>query len=161
MDDRPFVFDHVFGRDTSQESVYRDLVSPLIDKMLLGFHCTVLAYGQSGNGKTYTMGLHKNLQNDENCGLITRSISTICSRVREQCSLAEEQENLPELSVSFIEIYNEKVYDLLSKNFTEPVNLKSEFLGFFPRESGLLNFFCSVQISGVHQEAGSWLRECL
>ncbi|XP_059617429.1 kinesin-like protein Nod [Phlebotomus argentipes] len=124
VDDQPFVFDHVFGPETSQEQVYRDLVAPLIDKMILGFHCTVLAYGHSGNGKTFTMGLHRNLLSDENSGLITRSISAVCARVQEQCEVSEEQENLPELAVSYIEIYNEKVYDLLSRNFTEPVNMK-------------------------------------
>uniref|UniRef100_A0A1B0CKY2 Kinesin motor domain-containing protein n=2 Tax=Lutzomyia longipalpis TaxID=7200 RepID=A0A1B0CKY2_LUTLO len=124
VDDRPFVFDHVFSPNVTQERVYTELVAPLIDKMLCGFHCTVLAYGQSGNGKTYTMGLHKNLVSDTNSGLISRSISAICTRVQELCGAAEEQENLPELSVSFIEIYNEKVYDLLSENSTEPVNLK-------------------------------------
>ncbi|GAB0094524.1 Kinesin-like protein [Sergentomyia squamirostris] len=124
VDDKPFVFDHVFGPGSSQETVYGELVAPLIDKMLQGFHCTVLAYGQSGNGKTFTMGLHKNLQTYDKCGLITRSISAICSRVKESCERMEEKENLPELSVSFIEIYNEKVFDLLAKNFEEPVNHK-------------------------------------
>lgn len=54
---RPFIFDKVLDQQASQKEIYVDMVKPLVTKLLDGFYCTVLAYGQTGTGKTYTMGL--------------------------------------------------------------------------------------------------------
>lgn len=67
----------------------------------------MLAYGQSGTGKTYTMGL-----NSEEGGTIQRSIDKVFEKL-------DRSDNF-EVSVSFVEIYNEKVYDLLSENYQGP-----------------------------------------
>lgn len=56
--DRPFVFDAILDADVNQEDVFVRLVEPMVDKLMNGFYCTVLAYGQTGTGKSYTMGLH-------------------------------------------------------------------------------------------------------
>lgn len=61
VDDKPFIFDTVLGPAVSQEQLYHSLIQPLIEKMLNGFHCTVLAYGQTGTGKSYTMGLQSDV----------------------------------------------------------------------------------------------------
>jgi hypothetical protein len=51
-----FRFDRVFGPiEGTQEAVFHDSVSPLVDHVLRGFHGTCFAYGQTGAGKTYTM----------------------------------------------------------------------------------------------------------
>ncbi|CAM9184567.1 unnamed protein product, partial [Laminaria digitata] len=52
---RRFGFDRVFGPSTSQARVYAEGVSPVVRKMLDGYNCSVLAYGQTGSGKTFTM----------------------------------------------------------------------------------------------------------
>lgn len=39
--------------------MYKELIEPMIEKVLNGFYCTVLAYGQTGTGKSFTMGLQQ------------------------------------------------------------------------------------------------------
>ncbi|KAL8825451.1 MAG: hypothetical protein Q9191_004409, partial [Dirinaria sp. TL-2023a] len=51
----PFVFDRVFAEDVQQEGVW-DYISESIEAFLQGYNVSVLAYGQSGSGKSYTMG---------------------------------------------------------------------------------------------------------
>ena len=50
-----FQFDRVFGSQSEQLQVYRSVVEPLIDQVMMGYNCTVFAYGQTGTGKTFTM----------------------------------------------------------------------------------------------------------
>lgn len=55
VDEKPFVFDHIFNEE-SQENFYSSLIYPMVTKLLEGYHCTVMAYGHTGTGKTHTMG---------------------------------------------------------------------------------------------------------
>ena len=64
-----------------------------------------MAYGQTGSGKTYTM-----IGNDENPGLYFSSVDEIFNKISDRKKLIEY-----EISVSFVEIYNETLRDLLSK----------------------------------------------
>ena len=85
----------------------------MIQNVLSGYHATILAYGQSGSGKTYTIfgkeGQTDNfLLNDTVSGIIPKSAKLLFS-------LIEEQKDDYTLKVSFIEIYNERVNDLLNK----------------------------------------------
>ncbi len=50
-----FVFDQVFGPDSTQEGVYAVAVQPVVDQVVRGLSCCIFAYGQTGTGKTYTM----------------------------------------------------------------------------------------------------------
>lgn len=50
-----FTFDRVFNVDSSQQEVYNFTVKPAISKVLEGYNSTILAYGQTGAGKTFTM----------------------------------------------------------------------------------------------------------
>lgn len=61
VEGRPFVFDHVLDPDSGLEDIYNEIIRPLVSKTLDGFSCTAFAYGQTGTGKTYTMGLHNNV----------------------------------------------------------------------------------------------------
>lgn len=54
-DDKPFVFDHIYNEE-SQENFYASLIYPMVTKLLEGYHCTIMAYGHTGTGKTHTMG---------------------------------------------------------------------------------------------------------
>jgi kinesin family protein 11 len=45
-------FDHVFGDQADQAMLYADVVQPILDEVLLGYNCTIFAYGQTGTGKT-------------------------------------------------------------------------------------------------------------
>lgn len=51
-----FHFDDIYHADCDQTEVFRDLVEPLLDRFFEGVNCTLLAYGQTSSGKSYTMG---------------------------------------------------------------------------------------------------------
>lgn len=98
-----FCFDRVFDDCCSNHDVYEDATKSLVDSLLDGFNCTVFAYGATGSGKTHTM-----IGNPDEPGVIYYTTVEIFNRIQEKSS-----EGL-EISVSYIEIYNEQVYDLLS-----------------------------------------------
>lgn len=83
-------------------------VEPQIEKLIEGFNSSILAYGQSGAGKTFTMGLNSD---NTQAGIIQKSIDKIFEKLTGA--------NDFDVSMSFIEIYNEKVYDLLSNSCKE------------------------------------------
>lgn len=49
---RIYNFDHVFGEQADQAMLYAEVIQPILDEVLLGYNCTVFAYGQTGTGKT-------------------------------------------------------------------------------------------------------------
>lgn len=112
-----FTFDQVHDQGTTQYSIYSTTAAPLVSRFLQGFNCTVLAYGQTSSGKTYTM-TGVDLDNDpadpENgMGIIPRSIATVFSNIQQ---LKQERGNAWNCTVkgSYIEIYNEDLIDLLA-----------------------------------------------
>lgn len=112
QDTKNFYFDEVFDSDAAQNAVYKSVVRPLIDQVLLGFNCTVFAYGQTGTGKTYTMEGNKseddlNWEEDPYSGIIPRAISQLFDTLK-------DHDNEFTVRVSFLELYNEDTYDLLS-----------------------------------------------
>lgn len=52
----------MFDEDADQETLYKTLVKPLVEKVKDGYNCTVFAYGQTGTGKTYTMGCNPDIK---------------------------------------------------------------------------------------------------
>ncbi len=50
---RTYPFDRVFGPEADQAMIYHDVVSPMLEEVLMGYNCTLFAYGQTGTGKTY------------------------------------------------------------------------------------------------------------
>lgn len=112
-----FSFDQVHGPPTTQHSMFTSTAQPLIGRFLEGFNCTILAYGQTSSGKTFTMtGIDLDADpSDPNngMGIIPRSVSTIFSHAKQ---LKDERSGTWNFSVkgSFIEIYNEDLIDLLS-----------------------------------------------
>lgn len=96
-----------------QLDVYNAVASPLLDEVLAGYNCTVFAYGQTGTGKTFTMeGLSNDpaihWQSDTTAGLIPRALSHLFDELR----MMGSQEY--SVRVSFLELYNEELFDLLS-----------------------------------------------
>eukprot|EP00039_Didymoeca_costata_P024484 m.10417 g.10417 ORF g.10417 m.10417 type:complete len:849 (+) comp4256_c0_seq1:171-2717(+) len=97
-----YIFDGVFSETASQTDVF-DEVEPLISSCLDGGNVSVIAYGQTGTGKTHTM-----MGTPENPGVIRRAFERLIL-------LCESQTDYEyALQVSIIEIYIEKVVDLLS-----------------------------------------------
>ncbi|KAM7346418.1 no distributive disjunction isoform 1-T3 [Cochliomyia hominivorax] len=125
-----FTFDHVLGPKVTQKQIFDSLIKPLVVNLKLGFNCTALAYGQTGTGKSYTMGLNSKSFDGEDVGVIPRCLNEIFSTTDVNTKSKENNENgsslsqKMEISASFIEIYNEKVYDLLSENINEPIIAK-------------------------------------
>ena len=103
-----FSFDHVHGETSKQEEVFLQLSENTLDKVLNGFNCTILAYGQTGSGKTYTM------MGEEKDGVIPR----ICDALFQSFKQLKEKESEMEITVkvNFVEIYMEKIFDLLAED---------------------------------------------
>nr|XP_033931329.1 kinesin-like protein KIF13B isoform X4 [Pseudochaenichthys georgianus] len=87
-----------------QDVVFQCLGESLLDNAFMGYNACIFAYGQTGSGKSYTM-----MGTAEQPGLIPRLCSSLFSRTVKE---AGEQEQFT-VEVSFMEIYNEKVRDLL------------------------------------------------
>ncbi|KAL0132743.1 hypothetical protein PUN28_000465 [Cardiocondyla obscurior] len=112
---KKFTFDRVFGPSSKQIDVYNAIVSSLLEEVLAGYNCTVFAYGQTGTGKTFTMEGVSNdptlhWQSDTTAGIIPRALSHLFDELR----MLESQEYT--VRVSFLELYNEELFDLLSPN---------------------------------------------
>ncbi|PKY45979.1 kinesin-domain-containing protein, partial [Rhizophagus irregularis] len=116
---KSFTFDYVFPSETEQEEVFHDCASPLIDKLVEGYNVTILAYGQSGSGKTYSMGTALDGPNipPEHLGIVPRAITKLFA------DLSERKEKNPfyefDVYVSFLELYNEDLIDLLNPQSRE------------------------------------------
>eukprot|EP01063_Lacrimia_lanifica_P003698 TRINITY_DN119_c0_g2_i1.p1 TRINITY_DN119_c0_g2~~TRINITY_DN119_c0_g2_i1.p1 ORF type:complete len:1452 (+),score=588.59 TRINITY_DN119_c0_g2_i1:77-4432(+) len=119
--DRAFTFDTVFGAGAQQADVYEGVAAPLMEQFFHGINCTVLAYGQTGAGKTYTMGtgdLTGILPDDE--GIVPRVVAHLFSTLEKKKKAAEAKGGTLtfKCKLSFIEIYNESLRDLLRPSTT-------------------------------------------
>ncbi|KAF3841354.1 hypothetical protein F7725_007216 [Dissostichus mawsoni] len=107
--EKAFTYDYVFDPTAEQEEVFNTSVSPLLCGLFKGYHATVLAYGQTGSGKTFSMGgtYTSAQETDPVVGVIPRVIKRIFEEKdkRADCEFC--------LSVSYLEIYNEDILDLL------------------------------------------------
>ncbi|CAK4429455.1 unnamed protein product [Aphanomyces euteiches] len=93
--DRPFTFDIIHTVETSQESIYKMSVTALIQGFMEGYNATVLAYGQTGTGKTYTMtgGASYSANIQESHGVIPRAVCHVFRLMQErnqQLSIRED-----------------------------------------------------------------------
>jgi hypothetical protein len=101
-----FNFDNVFSSYTTQEQVFESTLKPVINDVLQGFESTVFAYGQTGTGKTHTM--EGNLSNPDQYGVIPRAAESIFEVLNRPEYISHS------IVVSYLEIYNEELCDLLS-----------------------------------------------
>ncbi|XP_058817650.1 chromosome-associated kinesin KIF4-like [Topomyia yanbarensis] len=107
-----FTFNYAFSPDDNQEQLYENAVRPLLRKLYEGYNVTILAYGQTGSGKTFTMGTNFDGEKGLTMGVIPRAINDIFKRI-------ETTEDVDvSISCSFMELYQETLYDLLSKKGT-------------------------------------------
>ncbi|KAF7271895.1 hypothetical protein GWI33_015284 [Rhynchophorus ferrugineus] len=101
-----FVFDKVCGNISTNVEVYTHSTKSLVDTLMNGYNCSVFAYGATGAGKTYTM-----IGTEESPGITFLTMQDLFNRKNE---LSSEREF--ELMVTYVEIYNEVVKDLLCSN---------------------------------------------
>ncbi|XP_060038819.1 chromosome-associated kinesin KIF4A isoform X2 [Erinaceus europaeus] len=107
--DKSFTYDFVFDPSTEQEEVFSTAVAPLIKGIFRGYNATVLAYGQTGSGKTYSMGgaYTAEQENEPTVGVIPRVIQLLFKEIDKKSDFEFT------LKVSYLEIYNEEILDLL------------------------------------------------
>merc|ERR1719500_193616 len=110
--EKVFNFDLMFGSEVGQETVYRQLVEERVQAVLDGFNATVFAYGQTGTGKTFSMGTSNGgeLLEDEGRGVITRALQHVFTQLKDK----KEDHQFLTIKISFLEIKKEQVYDLLN-----------------------------------------------
>uniref|UniRef100_A0A4W5Q7K0 Kinesin family member 4 n=1 Tax=Hucho hucho TaxID=62062 RepID=A0A4W5Q7K0_9TELE len=124
--EKAFTYDYVFDPTTEQEEVFNSAVSPLLCGLFKGYHATVLAYGQTGSGKTFSMGgtYTSAQENEPTVGVIPRVVRMIFQE-REKHTDCEFS-----LAVSYLEIYNEDILDLLcpsvSKDKPSTINIRED-----------------------------------
>lgn len=103
---RQFVFDRCLGQDTGQDVLYEQVGQPILASTLEGFNGTLFAYGQTGSGKSFSI-----MGPENNPGIIPR----LTAQLFEIYDQDEREEPASEMriSLSFLEIYNEELKDLL------------------------------------------------
>lgn len=109
-----FQFHRVFGPTTPTSELYIETAEPMIDTLFNGYNCTMMAYGISGSGKTHTMMGRPS--HDKDRGIIPRVIEDIFTRAESR----KEHGWSSTFTISNVQIYNEKVLDLLSKGKFDP-----------------------------------------
>eukprot|EP00924_Labyrinthula_sp_SR-Ha-C_P010938 augustus_masked-scaffold_33-processed-gene-0.8-mRNA-1 protein AED:0.35 eAED:0.36 QI:0/-1/0/1/-1/1/1/0/716 len=107
--DRVFPFDSIKTEAAQNQEVFLE-VQPLVESVLDGSISTIIAYGQTNAGKTYSMNYVTN-----------KSIELLFQLVAE---INQLQKRKIKLEMSCVEVYCENVYDLLSKNGKEKIQLK-------------------------------------
>ncbi|XP_061886760.1 kinesin-like protein KIF18A isoform X1 [Entelurus aequoreus] len=102
--DLKFVFDRVFGETSTQDDIFENTTKGVLDGVMNGFNCTVFAYGATGSGKTHTM-----LGTQTERGVMYRTMKELFKRMDD---VKEEKEFA--VAVSYLEVYNEQIRDLLA-----------------------------------------------
>lgn len=148
-----FLFDRAFEWSTDQVGVW-NYVSSSVNSLIQGYNVSIMAYGQSGSGKSYTMGTSDEDIDDSQLGIIPRASKALFEQLENP---QQQQQNSGEMSptksirppslnispknilgafdskpwtvsVSYLEIYNEQLRDLLLSNANSKSNSKNNNL---------------------------------
>ncbi|TFK43214.1 kinesin-like protein [Crucibulum laeve] len=103
--DKRFMFDRVFGHEARQQDVYEATSQPLLKGLLDGYNATVFAYGATGCGKTHTIS-----GTESDPGITYLTMADLFQRIEDR----KDEWNV-EVMVTFLEIYNEEIRDLLAE----------------------------------------------
>lgn len=110
INSKTYMVDKVFGPSANQSLIFQKIAEPLFADFIKGYNCTVLVYGMTSTGKTYTMTGDEKLYNGElsdSAGIIPR----ILFKLFETLELQNEDYVV---KCSFVELYNEELKDLLN-----------------------------------------------
>ena len=111
IEEHKFTFDRAYGDNSSNQTIYNEMLKPMIEAAFNKTKITCFAFGQTGSGKTYTMLGNNHIKNDNGPqvpGLYLLSCIDLFNLLKKK-----EYSNL-ELWVSFYEIYCNKLFDLLN-----------------------------------------------
>ncbi|CAK1553449.1 unnamed protein product [Leptosia nina] len=103
-----FVFDHVCGQEATNQDVFETTTKDILASLMEGYNCSVFVYGATGAGKTFTM-----IGNQENPGITYLTMEHLFYTID-----SFEKDREFDIGVSYIEVYNENVYDLLKPSTT-------------------------------------------
>ncbi|KFO71800.1 Kinesin-like KIF15, partial [Cuculus canorus] len=109
-----FTFDYVANMETTQESVFSSVAKNIVESCMNGYNGTIFAYGQTGSGKTFTMMGPSDSDNFTHSlrGVIPRSFEYLFFLIEREKEKAGNGKSFL-CKCSFIEIYNEQIFDLL------------------------------------------------
>ncbi|XP_027104935.1 kinesin-like protein KIN-UC isoform X7 [Coffea arabica] len=103
-----FRFDEVFATSASQKRVYEVVAKSVVESVLDGYNGTVMAYGQTGTGKTYTLG-RVGKDDDSKRGIMVRALEDITTNTSPTSDCVE---------ISYLQLYMESIQDLLAPEKT-------------------------------------------
>ncbi|KAM0329477.1 hypothetical protein ACHAQA_004786 [Verticillium albo-atrum] len=101
--DQVFAFDRIFDDNATQNDVYEATTRTLLDSVLDGYNATVFAYGATGCGKTHTI-----TGTSQHPGIIFLTMQELFEKIGDR-----SQDKTTEVTLSYLEIYNETIRDLL------------------------------------------------
>jgi len=110
---KAYTLDRVYGTQSTTLDLYNQSVRPVVMSTLHGYHASVFAYGQTSTGKTYTMAGTTNFP-----GIVPLALKDIFLYIERGNEISREYL----IRVSYLEIYNEQVVDLLSET-TSPIRI--------------------------------------
>jgi len=134
-----FRFTGLFPEQTTQEEIFESVGKKVIDNVLRGYNGTIFAYGQTGSGKTYTMMGDTQRYSDR--GLIPRALTYLFDWITDH-----NTEYSVNVRISYLELYNDRAYDLLDPSHEGPSGTGEPKLENLPRvslledEDGSLHF---------------------
>lgn len=115
--ERSYTFTNIFKQDAEQEDIFQEIAMPLLKKFIRGYDALLFAYGATSAGKTFTVR-----GTEQNPGLIPKMVRTLLAV--EQPADAERG-----LFVSCVEVYNERIHDLLGDT-KQPMRISKDGFGF-------------------------------
>ncbi|KAI8121322.1 Kinesin-like protein KIF18A [Lucilia cuprina] len=110
-------YDRVYDTDTTNMQIFEECTAPLVDSVLNGYNCSVFVYGATGAGKTFTM-----LGSATSPGLTFLTMRDLFDKIEAQSDVRKF-----DVGVSYLEVYNEQVMNLLTK--TGPLKLREDSNG--------------------------------
>ena len=115
-----FPVDAVLGDNAGQGAVFNVAARETVDAFLSGYNGTIMCYGQTGAGKTYTLSGDHTSNDYERRGVMPRVLEHVFQTLQEEepsTNVGEEAENSPPtwtVRVSYLELYKEQIFDLLA-----------------------------------------------
>ncbi|CAK4130104.1 unnamed protein product [Aphanomyces euteiches] len=119
-DKRQFAVDALLTEDATQEQVFEAVGRRVVDNAMDGYNGCIFAYGQTGSGKTHTMQGDM-AEGSAERGVIPRILEYLFEKLRPNQTLAGF-----DMTCSYLEIYNEKIYDLLDSANAEPKTIRED-----------------------------------
>lgn len=131
---KQYTFDSVYDDDSTQQNVYNESAFPIVESVLEGYNGTIFAYGQTGCGKTHTM-----TGTDTDKGIIPKAFEHIFGWI----DSADDKKKFL-VRWSYLEIYKEKIRDLLSQKKNGKYDIKED-----PNKGIFVNGLTTVIVNSI------------